>query len=192
MANPTYIFTTDWFSPNIPVWNEFLKPYRDIPVKALEIGSFQGRSTTWLLDNILTHTESSITCVDTFEGSEEHNDDDLKDLFSIFTHNVQRFGDKVKINRGKSGDVIRTMVRIETYDIIYVDGDHHAVSVLEDAVLSFPLLKKGGIMIFDDYTWPGGNDPWDRPGISIDAFVSIHKKELEVIYNGYQLMIKKL
>jgi hypothetical protein len=33
------------------------------------------------------------------------------------------------------------------------DGSHRARDVLEDAVLSWPLLKVGGIMLFDDYLW---------------------------------------
>ncbi|MCM8831198.1 MAG: class I SAM-dependent methyltransferase [Candidatus Omnitrophica bacterium] len=32
-------------------------------------------------------------------------------------------------------------------------GNHNAPSVLMDAVLCWPLLKNGGILIFDDYLW---------------------------------------
>ena len=27
------------------------------------------------------------------------------------------------------------------FDLIYIDGEHHAASALEDAILAFPLLK---------------------------------------------------
>jgi predicted O-methyltransferase YrrM len=37
------------------------------------------------------------------------------------------------------------------YDLIYVDGSHAAHAALEDLVLSWPLLKAGGLLIFDDY-----------------------------------------
>ena len=41
----------------------------------------------------------------------------------------------------------------EFFDMIYIDGNHEPEFVLEDAVLSFRKLKKGGWMIFDDYGW---------------------------------------
>jgi predicted O-methyltransferase YrrM len=36
------------------------------------------------------------------------------------------------------------------YDLIYIDGSHFPADVLEDAVLSWRLLKPGGMLIFDD------------------------------------------
>lgn len=42
-------------------------------------------------------------------------------------------------------------MRNERFDFIYVDGSHRSPDVIYDAILSFGLLKKGGIMIFDDY-----------------------------------------
>ena len=44
---------------------------------------------------------------------------------------------------------------LESFDIIYIDGSHAVNDVLEDAVLSFRLLKPEGILIFDDYRWVG-------------------------------------
>lgn len=191
MANPTYIFTEDWFSINIPVWSELLKHHKDRPTQVLEVGSYQGLSAIWLLENILTHPESSITCVDTFEGSEEHNELQTKDMFQLFTYNTQRFGNKVIVQQGRSCDVLRRMPRAPVYDIMYIDGDHHAPAVLEDAILSFPMLKKGGLMIFDDYAWPVDIE-LDRPKPAIDAFLQIYANHLRVIYRGYQLIIEKL
>jgi len=66
-------FSVDWHSHNIPHWRRILERYRGQPkVRALEIGSFEGRSTIWLLENILTHETAHIDCIDTFKGSVEH------------------------------------------------------------------------------------------------------------------------
>jgi hypothetical protein len=43
-----------------------------VPTKALEVGSFEGRSALWMLENLLTHPDSTLTVVDTFAGSHEH------------------------------------------------------------------------------------------------------------------------
>ncbi len=188
-----YIFTVDWFSHNIPSWNIYLNNFKNKPnLNFLEIGSFQGRSTVWLLENILTDENSSITCIDTFEGSIEHHiysKNELINLFDIFVHNVSTFKNKINIIRGKSQEVLKLLN--ESFDFIYIDGDHTAVSVIEDAILSFSLLKKGGIMIFDDYEWLVMNNYIDNPKPAIDAFLEIYANKITLLYKDYQVIIKK-
>lgn len=38
------------------------------------------------------------------------------------------------------------------YDILYIDGDHGAAHVESDFTRFSPLVRKGGLIIFDDYT----------------------------------------
>jgi hypothetical protein len=78
------------------------------------------------------------------------------------------------------------------YDAIYVDGSHAAADVLEDAVLSFKLLKPGGVMIFDDYEWNAFPDPWLVPLMAIDFFLQVYQRQYELLYKGYQVAIKKM
>ena len=68
-------FTEDWFTNNIPTWNKVLGNLRNKPVKFLEIGSFEGRSATWALENILTHKDSQLYCIDhwLYEGDKNKN-----------------------------------------------------------------------------------------------------------------------
>ena len=47
-------------------------------------------------------------------------------------------------------------------DFIYVDGSHQAHDVLCDAILSFKLLRVGGIVCFDDYLWGRSAFPMER------------------------------
>ena len=42
------------------------------------------------------------------------------------------------------------------FDIIYIDGAHTMAEVLTDGLLTIPLLRPGGYLIFDDYTC----NPW--------------------------------
>jgi predicted O-methyltransferase YrrM len=189
-----YIFTVDWFSYNIPIWTHFLNELKDKPnLHFLEIGSFQGRSTIWLLENILTNNTSKITCIDTFEGSIEHNihfQNDIKNLFDIFSHNISKFKNKVNIIKNKSQNALKHIN--DQYDFIYIDGDHKASSVIEDAILSFSLLKKGGIMIFDDYMWFEMKKYIDNPKIAIDAFLEIYADKITILYKNCQVIIEKL
>lgn len=190
----SYNFTTDWFSINIDNWTRWLGHLKGKPVNMLEIGSFQGRSAIWSLENILTHDDSKIYCCDTFEGGVEHTEEHTNQMFDIFKNNVSRFGDKVVVLKGKSGDCLKAnnfgIDKKEFFDVIYIDGDHRSHGALEDAILAFPLLKKDGIMIFDDYM--GGDiHSIQCCKIGIDAFMICYQPYVDVVQIGYQLCIKK-
>ena len=68
-----YVVSHDYFSPNIPVWKQwFADTITAMPIACLEIGSWQGISSAWLLDRVVAPRGGSLTCIDTFEGSSEH------------------------------------------------------------------------------------------------------------------------
>lgn len=199
--NNKYKFSVDWFSYNIPIWTQALSHLKNKPnLNFLEIGSFQGRSSVWLLENILTDKTSKITCIDTFEGSIEHNIEPqfqllLPSLYDTFIHNTSYFPNQVFPIKGKSQMILKKLEE-NFYDFIYIDGDHHASSVLEDAVLSFSLLKKNGIMIFDDYTW-GEEFINNRinlhvPKSAINVFLQIYADKIKIIHVDNQVIIEKL
>ena len=75
--------------------------------------------------------------------------------------------------------------KINYFDFIYVDGSHQAPDVLFDAVMSFKLLRKNGVIAFDDYLWfenlPHGKDLNRCPKPAIDAFTSIFYNKVNII-----------
>jgi hypothetical protein len=190
-------FTKDWFSENIPQWQEILNRLAGMPrLRFLEIGVLEGRATLWLLTNILTHSTSRIICIDTFEGSIEHQAgmshamNQLDSLYDRFLENISPFASKVQVRKGLSQELLRKH-RLDSFDFVYVDGSHRSADVLEDAVLSFRLLKSGGIMIFDDYEWKTYEGTLDNPRAGIDAFLGIFEGQYSVISKGYQVAISK-
>jgi predicted O-methyltransferase YrrM len=191
-----YIFSVDWFSIHIELWTIYLNEFKGKPnLRFLEIGSYQGRSTVWLLENILTDDTSSITCIDTFEGSIEHHENeryhkDITNLYEVFSHNISKFKNKVSIIQGMSQVALKQITGY--YDFVYVDGDHRASSVMEDAILSFALLKQGGLMIFDDYEWTCSKTYIDDPKPAIDAFMILYADKIKVLFINQQVIIRKL
>ncbi len=194
----TFEFTRDWFSRHIPVWDRIIG--QEKPRKILEIGSFEGRSACYLIEKCaaLVEGEVSITCVDTWEGSFEHRpgatvEAIMGDVERRFDHNTRLALTKAtkpialrKLKRN-SRDALAGLIAegaLESFDLIYIDGSHEAPDVLADAAMAFPLLRIGGILIFDDYLWsmqrPGSQDVLLMPKLAIDAFMNIYQRKMLV------------
>ncbi len=198
VAQRGYQFTEDWFSHNIPIWKQVLGAWFDQPgLTALEVGSWEGRSTCWMLDNLLTHESARLTCIDTFAGAVEHqvsyDATFLKTIEQRFDFNVARTGSSTKVTKqvGPSREQLRSQP-LDAYDLAYIDGSHIAADVLEDALLVWALVKVGGILIFDDYgfQFQEGIDE-QPPKAAIDAFIAIYGRKIKILHQGYQMMLEK-
>lgn len=188
-----YQFTTDWFSWNSDNMARTLKEFVDkSDVRILEIGSWEGRSTTWFM-TYLPH--STIVCIDTFEGGVEHQTmNELVGVEDRFLHNVRPFQNRITVRKGDSRTQLYGL-RPDTFDIIYVDASHEAPDVLRDVVMCFPLLKCGGIMMMDDYAGSTVIELGVRlhhPQPAIDAFLDLYQEKLEVLFKEYQVYVRKL
>jgi predicted O-methyltransferase YrrM len=184
-------FTQDWFSPNIANWTTLLAELRGQPgVRALEVGSFEGRSACWLLENILTGTDARLDCIDTFTGAvEQRLGFETSGIRARFEANIAPWRERVTVHVGDSADVLRGL--FGAYDFIYIDGSHLAPDVLADAVLGWRLLKPGGIMIFDDFLWNLLPRPEQQPGTAIRSFLSCHAGWFDVLRVDGQVAIRK-
>ncbi|WP_274629270.1 class I SAM-dependent methyltransferase [Arvimicrobium flavum] len=179
-----YRFTKDYITPYVPFWNEHLGVFRGKPnVHFLEVGTFEGRTALWFLDNILTDPSSTMTCVDFFEATGYE---------ARFDHNVAVSGHAGRWTKlkGFSKDVLPTLAG-NRYDAIYIDGGHTAAEVYSDASLCWPMLKPGGIVSFDDYEWRLHRPVENRPQQGIDRFLDEHRDDLEILHKAYTLMARK-
>ena len=177
------MFTNNWFEITaIKNFEKYVLPLA--PKNALEIGCYEGRATVWLLEN----TKAILTVIDTFEGSKEHGDEST--LFDRFSENIKPFNGRIWVLEGTSQDRLKMLDR-DYYDFIYIDGSHQASDVLEDAVLAFPLLKSGGMIIFDDYTWGVGMPFYDIPAPGIDAFLTVYGNQIKVLEQNSQVILLK-
>jgi predicted O-methyltransferase YrrM len=173
-------FTEDWFSNNIHTWKKYLSHYKNKPLNFLEIGTFEGRAAIWLLQNILTNPKSKLYVVDVWIDPA---------IYARFIKNIEPYKEKVVIMRGLSRDMLRQL-KTPIFDFIYIDANRHSKNVLEDAVLSYPLLKSGAMMIFDDYTNNKEHDiNCPKPGI--DAFLNMYIQELKVLQTQWQVIVVK-
>lgn len=187
-----YNFSEDWFSNNPPIWLNIFKQHNiniNDSINILEIGAFEGRSTCWISDNLLNNDNSRMMVIDTFEGSSEHTIQQKEDLQNKFFKNIMlsKHPEKTHVIVGSSKDVLpKLIIKNILFDFIYVDGDHSPDGVLNDGILSFILLKKGGVIIFDDYEWVYKGQPV-KAGIT--KFEQLFG--LTPIHSGWQRMYKK-
>lgn len=185
----SYEFTTDWFSKNILDWTRILAKFavRDY----LEVGSFEGRSACFMIENV--PTLEHVVCVDPWAL------DPLLPADTVILEAEKRFNKNIELaqlNRDlaaltnptvtkvklTSFQALTNMVSSNTrpmFDMIYIDGSHMPEHTLEDLVLSFHLLRTGGVLIVDDYLWSRSAERDDLsycPKLAIDAFSTIYRR----------------
>ena len=102
-------------------------------------------------------------------------------------NNTKRFGNRVVIREGHSSRVLFGLGP-ESFDLAYVDGSHTELDTMTDLVMSFNLLKAGGVMLVDDYDQPA------FPGVrmAVDKFAAVYSKRIRSVFCGYQVHFLKL
>ena len=168
----------------------------DDNLRFLQLGAYTGDASVWMLENILTGSNCHLVDVDTWQGSDEeaHEEMDFDDVYETYKSKVDPYTDRLLALKSDTFSVLVYDINYQRkeYDFIYIDADHTTVGVLLDAELSWPLLKSGGLMAFDDYEW-GENLPTHlRPKPGIDLFLLRHKGEYNILAINNQLWVEKL
>jgi len=138
--------------------------------------------------------QANITCIDPFtgdvHGGEQYNGD-VKTIESRFDAGTARFGERVRKIRSRSVPALDALgQQRQVFDIIYIDGSHVHNDILVDSLLAWPLLKAGGLMMWDDYRGASTWAPRDRPRHAIETFLALHPDH-SVVHARYQLFALK-
>ena len=160
----------------------------------VEIGVYEGASTCFWSDFYLNHPDSRLISIDPFTGSEEHHAEpekypELANLELIARGNIAKSTNaaKIEVLKGFSQFIYPELCLrhgAEPWiDVLYVDGAHDPTSVARDTVLYVPMVKQGGLVIFDDYGHPDVKRGVDN---ALNAFASAEK----AIFTGWQLVVK--
>lgn len=185
----------NWFANDgLPNFTRFLAPLQGKPIKALQIGSYTGDASVWLVDNVLTHPDSVLVDIDTWEGSDEpvHHEMNWKTVEELYDQKTESARNQNKIVKYKGTSESFFLQNTMKFDFIYVDGDHTSYGVIKDAVSSYECLKVDGIIAFDDYQWSAGLGPLKEPKLAIDAFNNIYLDRLELLLRDYQCWYRKI
>jgi predicted O-methyltransferase YrrM len=186
----------NWFADGKAVNNfsAYLSKYKDTKVDFLQLGAYTGDATKWLFENVLTHPESTLTDVDTWEGSDEvaHKQMDWKSVEQTYDDKNKEWLESGRLIKKKmtTGEFFTS--NNKQFDFVYVDADHHAIWALKDGLEGYSFLKNGGILAFDDYMWGPNLPKEDRPGPGIDAFLICYANRTTVLERGLQVWLRKI
>jgi FkbM family methyltransferase len=156
--------------------------------KVLEIGVNLGTSLIHILKNI---NETAVgTAIDIWNVS---------DIENRCLENFKKAGmlERIRIMKGDSTErLIELIKKEETFDFIYVDGSHTLCDTYSDCLLSWKLLKKGGIMAIDDYLLSedeiGRKDMLYLPLEAVNEFINKYENKIKILDKGYRLFLQKL
>jgi predicted O-methyltransferase YrrM len=190
MQNDTPTFP-NWFDSQKYNFENHLTKFKGKPnLKFLQVGAYTGDASDWLLSSILLDPSSTLTDVDTWEGSDEreHKAMDFNAVYGIYLNRMDKYENVMSI-KGDSSYVLPSLK--EQYDFIYIDGDHTEKAVYRDATNAWPLLKTEGILAFDDYLWGDDVHPSLRPKLAIDRFLEEKQGEYVLLSQDYQVWVQK-
>ena len=195
-----YYFSVNWFKNHEKIWNEILLEHN--PSKILEIGSFEGASACYIIENMGKFLPLELHCIDAWDDSLINVNYDSDLVFKNFKNNtryaIKKSKNKVDLNihKGNSDMELSKLLiskKYEYFDLVYIDGSHFARDVLLDALLGFKLLKVGGFIFFDDYLWPRNVNIFDKPKFAIDVFTNIFYQKIQILKAPLQqLYVKKI
>ena len=135
------------------------------PLHILEVGSMIGESAIVWHQGLREHNDGQgrIVCVDpwvAYEGKagvgQQLDNDQNRQLASgealaQFHDNIARAGaaDSIEVRRGCSDDILPALTK-DSFDIVYIDGDHSYAQVRKDLANAAPLVRDGGLLCGDD------------------------------------------
>jgi glycosyltransferase involved in cell wall biosynthesis len=133
--------------------------------RAVEIGSFKGRSTCWLAAGCREGNRSKVAAVDHFHGSPEHqrggsHEDPViaagHSTLDVFKANLEKHGltDWVTVHVGSAATV--SVQWQEPVRLLFIDGDHSYEATAQDFAAWSRFVVPHGLVLFHDVgVWPG-------------------------------------
>lgn len=174
------------------------------PRTVIEIGCFEGH-TTFGLTEMMVQKNSNYKhyAIDPYDMSDDLPLDVLNEAGQLFMSNLEEFKykDNVEFIHDTSWNgLLKLLHRGVKADLIYIDGDHRAETVLNDLVLAFGLVDVGGVILCDDcVSWKHQDSEkkynlQSSPKLAVDNFIQCNWDKVEVLTlnNGYQTAFRKI
>lgn len=162
-----------------------------IPNTVVELGIFQGYFTLNMTGMIAPNNPGyKHYAIDPFSSSHDLAQSDIDNAHSVFKNNLEQFPYKnnIEFMRTTSWKGLFELLKNNVQaDLVYIDGDHRASYVLDDLVLSYKLVKVGGVILCDDsVSWVHTDKNREKqlqmsPRLAVDNFIQCYWDRIEIL-----------
>jgi len=127
-------YVSDKWSSYLDIYQELFAPFREKPVRFLEIGVQNGGSLQ-IWEKFFPHAVQFVGC-------------DINPKVATLTHGPNT---RVVVGDSSAPETIETIKRISpTFDIVLDDGSHRSPDIINAFRMLFPLIAPGGLFVAED------------------------------------------
>ena len=182
-------FTNKWFLNNFEIFNFFLPKDKSLKFDYLEVGCFEGLSSFYILSEYKAVNAYLLDVWDMPNPNSKTLSNNFDLIEKAFDENLSQFNfTKIK---NDSVVAMREMLKNDKFfDFIYIDGSHNGEDILSDAIEAFKILKKNGLIFFDDFL-QHDKDRVIQSYEGIEKFLSIYNNFIKIEYFQNNLVLRR-
>ena len=143
-------FSNKWFLNNFDIFNFFLPKDKNSKFDYLEVGCFEGLSSFFVLSEYKAVNAILLDIWDMPNPNSKTLSHNFNSIEKAFDNNLSGFN-FTKIKDDSVVAMRKLFKQNKSFDFIYIDGSHNGEDILSDAIEAFKILKKEGLIFFDDF-----------------------------------------
>ena len=182
-------FSNKWFLNNFDIFNFFLPKDKNSKFDYLEVGCFEGLSSFFVLSEYKGINAILLDIWDMPNPNSKTLSHNFNSIEKAFDNNLSGFN-FTKIKDDSVVAMRKLFKQNKSFDFIYIDGSHNGEDILSDAIEAFKILKKEGLIFFDDFLQHDKNRALQSYE-GIENFLTLYSNYLKIEYFQNNLVVRK-
>ncbi len=182
-------FSNKWFLNNFDIFSFFLPQDKNSKFVYLEVGCFEGLSSFFVLSEYKAVDATLLDIWDMPNPNSKTLSHNFNSIENTFDNNLSRFN-FTKIKDDSVVAMRKLFKQNKSFDFIYIDGSHNGEDILSDAIEAFKILKKEGLIFFDDFLQHDKNRALQSYE-GIEKFLTLYSNYLKIEYFQNNLVVRK-
>ena len=182
-------FSNKWFLNNFDIFSFFLPQDKNSKFNYLEVGCFEGLSSFFVLSEYKAVDATLLDIWDMPNPNSKTLSHNFHSIENTFDDNLSRFN-FTKIKDDSVVAMRKLFKQNKSFDFIYIDGSHNGEDILSDAIEAFKILKKEGLIFFDDFLQYDKNRALQSYD-GIEKFLNLYSNYLKIEYFQNNLVVRK-
>ena len=182
-------FSNKWFLNNFDIFNFFLPKEKNSKFDYLEVGCFEGLSSFFVLSEYKAVNAILLDIWDMPNPNSKTLSHNFNSIEKAFDNNLSGFN-FTKIKDDSVVAMRKLFKQNKSFDFIYIDGSHNGEDILSDAIEAFKILKKEGLIFFDDFLQHDKNRALQSYE-GIEKFLTLYSSYIKIEYFQNNLVVRK-